>query len=359
MTVLTGLGALAALAATVVLAAWLFGRRRATAVARRLGLRPAAHRGLRVAALAAAIVLLGLAAAQPALTHSSHPRERRGVQALFVLDISRSMAASATASSRTRLDRAIDAATTLRAAIADVPSGVATLTDRVLPDLLPVGGTSSFDAVLQRSVGVEQPPPADSGVRATSFTALDDIATGNYFAPRTSRKLIVLLSDGESSPVDTADLARALSPARGYRLIAVRTWRGGESVYGPTGKPEAGYRPDPAGRVVLADVARAVGGRAYEEAQLRAAASELRAAVGRGPATAAAAAVESRTPLAPYLAALALLLLIVATVPSNVASALHWGAREEGEASADAAAARRRARSGNAARPGGNPQRQP
>jgi hypothetical protein len=225
------------------------------------------------------------------------------------------MAASATRTSPTRLDRAVAAAVRLRAAIADVPSGVATLTDRVLPDLDPVADVGSFDAVVQRAVGIESPPPAATDVRATSYTALDEIATGNYFAPRTARRVVVLLTDGESNPVDTEAIARAL---RGYRFVAVRFWHGGESVYDANGKTENAYRPDPLGRVVLAGVARALGGRAFEESDLAGATSYLRSAVGSGPTTVVQGAAPSRTPLAPWVAGLALLLLVPVFLPRGV-----------------------------------------
>jgi hypothetical protein len=351
MTVLTGLGALVAFACLLPLGARLLGRRRAAAVAARLGLRPAPRRAARTAAVAAAIVLLGLAAAQPALTHSSHARVRTGVQALFVLDTSRSMAAAATPTSPTRLDRAVDAATTLRAAIPDVPSGIATLTDRVLPDLLPVADPGSFDAVAERSVAIEQPPPSSTGVRATTYGALDELAVGNYFAPKTARKLVVLLTDGESGPIDPGEIAGNLDPADGYRFVALRLWRGGESVFGANGKPEAAYRPDPAGAVVLRDLARALGGHAYDEGSLGDAAAALRAAAGTGPTTAAPEATTRRTPLAPYLAGLALLLLLAAVVPwSTVGRRLHWFPRAEVKATP----ARRRSRGRRIARVGGD-----
>ena len=344
MSLLTAFGALTALACRLVGAAWAAGRRRTSAVALALGLRPPARpRLVQIAAATAAIALLGLAAAQPVLTHTSHPRERVGVQALFVLDTSRSMAASRTATSPTRLDRAVAAAQKLRAAIPAVPSGIATFTDRVLPDLLPVADAASFDAVAQRSIAIEQPPPADSGVRATSLTALGDIETGNYFGPETTRRVVVLLTDGESNPVDTSGLAQSL---HGLRVVPVRISGTGESVFDANGKPEAAYRPDPAGRVVFDEFAKALGTHVYDEAG---AATALRAAAGSGPTAPARVASTTRTPLAPYLAALAILVLLLAIVPrSAVERGLQWTLRGEGETfhRSDRARGRRRARLG-------------
>jgi hypothetical protein len=92
-------------------------------------------------------------------------------------------------------------------------------------------------------------------------------------------------------------------------------WRGDESVYDPDGKRESSYHPDPLGRVVLDDLARALGGRSFDEGQPGVAASALREAAGTGPTTATAAATPRRVPLAPYLAALALVLLMIAVTP--------------------------------------------
>ena len=311
MTFLTPLAALVGLAALLPLAAWVAGRRRADAVGRSLALPPSKGRGVvRAAAGAGAIVALALAAAQPALTHTARVRERSDAQALFVLDTSRSMAAASGPRAPTRLDRAVAGAVRLRAAIPEVPSGIATLTDRVLPDLLPVAGTSSFDLVARRGVGIESPPPAGSDVRATSFDALNDIASGNYCTPKATRRLVVLLTDGESNPVNTAELARTLG--KGYRFVAMRLWANDESVYDGNGKAESAYRPDPQGKAVLSGLADALGGRAFDESQLGSAVSYLRSAAGSGPTVATATSASTQTPLAPYLAALALVLLALA-----------------------------------------------
>ena len=316
MTFLTPLAALAALAALLPLAAALFGRGRVGAVRRALGLEPPATRsGLARPALAAAgIVLLGIAAAQPVLERRSSERVRKDVQALFVLDTSRSMAASATATSPTRLDRAIAAAVRLRASIPEVPSGIATLTDRVLPDLLPVADPSSFDGVARRAVAIESPPPRDQSVRATTYDALADIASGNYFDPSASRRIVVLLTDGESVPVDAGRLARSLPAAKGYRFVCVRFWGSGEAVYGSGGKPEAGYRPDASGAAILAGLAAANGGHSFPESRLGAASTALRSLAGQGPTALARGERRSTFALAPYLAAAALLLLLLAVV---------------------------------------------
>jgi hypothetical protein len=318
MTLLTPLGALAALAGLVPLAGALLGRGRADAVRRALRLPPPERRAdvLRPSLAAAGVALLGLAVAQPALTRTSSPRVRADVQAVFVLDTSRSMAASSSPTAPTRLDRAVSAAVRLREAIPEVESGVLTLTDRVLPDLLPVPDRQGFAAVVERAVRIESPPPRSSHVRATRYGALADIASGNVFAPTASRRLVVLLTDGESNPVQAGALARALPSSRGYRFAAIRFWRASESVYGLDGATEPAYRPDPGGRDVLRSLAAALGGRSFEETRAGATASYLRTLAGDGPTTHAARAERSRVPLAPYVALFGLLVLLVALAPS-------------------------------------------
>jgi von Willebrand factor type A domain len=312
MTFLTPFAALVGLAALLPLAAGAFGVARASAARRALGLAAPAHRAgvFEPTLAAAAIAVLGLAAAQPTLAHASEYRARTDVQTLFVLDTSRSMAASATPSLPTRLERALAAAARLRATIPEVAAGVATLTDRVVPNLVPVADADAFYAVLDRAVAIDSPPPRRTRVRSTTYAALANIATGNYFDRGAGRRIVVLLTDGESNPVDSGEIARALGRERGYRLLAVRFWRSGEAVFGSNRKREAAYRPDPAGRATVAGIAAATGGRAFEQDQLGAASGYLVHLAGRGPTRPAAAPEQSRTPLAPYVAVAALLLLV-------------------------------------------------
>ena len=43
----------------------------------------------------------------------------------------------------------------------DVPAGVGTLTDRALPNLLPIADAAAFDATVERAIGIERPPPQE------------------------------------------------------------------------------------------------------------------------------------------------------------------------------------------------------
>jgi hypothetical protein len=192
---------------------------------------------------------------------------------------------------------------------------VLTLTDRVLPDLLPVPDVAGFDGVVTRAVQIESPPPRETAPRATSYSALAQIASGNVFSPSATKRIVVLLSDGESQPVQTNDLARALS---GYRFVAVRFWNADESVYDANGKPESAYRPDPSSGATLADLAGALGGRSFAETDLHRASAYLRSLAGTGPTVPGAATERRRLPLAPYAALLALVAALAHVAPRGL-----------------------------------------
>jgi hypothetical protein len=310
LTLLTPLGAVVAAAVVLPLVAVLVAARRASTVRAALHLRAPRHgTDLRaLEALAGVFVLIGLAATQPALSHDTVQRVRKDSQALFALDTSRSMSAAARPGAKTRLARAKAAAASLRAAIPDVESGVATFTDRVLPDLFPVADIPSFDATLQRSVGIAEPPPSSVSVRATNFTALDAIPGSGFFATTAKRRAIVLLTDGESNPFDPGAIGRALTSTG---LVVVRFWNADESVFGPSGKPEPAYRPDPAAPAALDALAAATGGRAFGEGDLDAAAARLRGLVRTGPTAAVVGRTHRETALAPFVALAALAPLAV------------------------------------------------
>jgi von Willebrand factor type A domain len=302
MTFLTPLAALVALAAVAPALAFLLGGRRLAQVRTAVGLRARPLESPVTAAAAyAVVVILGVAAAQPAWKSESRQRVRTDVQALFVVDISQSMAASGRATGPTRLRRAIGAAEQLRRAIPQVACGVATLTDRVLPDLLPVADAAAFDATLTRSVAIEEPPPQSTDVRATSFGALATIPARDYFPPETSRKLVVLLTDGESAPYDAGEVRRAFANAN-VDVVGVRFWSADEQIFDARGRIDTAYRPDPRG----AELLRALGGATFDEGELGAASQTLRKDAGSGP-TKTTGRAEAIHPLGPWVALVALL----------------------------------------------------
>jgi hypothetical protein len=119
----------------------------------------------------------------------------------------------------------------------------------------------------------------------------------------------VLLTDGESEQFNGPEIGRGLA---GIRLLTVRFWSARESIYGTGGATDAAYRPDPAGAELLDELAVAMRGRAFDESRLGSAASALHRLAEAGPTIEAPTGRRHTTPLAPYVAALALLPLAYA-----------------------------------------------
>jgi hypothetical protein len=307
---LTPLGGLAALAAVAPLAGAVVAARRVRRARTLLGLAaaPSGRRLPRLLALAAVPALLGLAATQPAVRSATSARVRTDAQAFFVIDVSRSMRASKGPGAPTRFARAVKDAIALRAAIPTIPSGIATLTDRVLPSLLPNPDERVFDDTITHAVSLEQPPPASENVIATSLAALGALGTQNYFPPAAKRRLVVVLTDGESRAFDAGPVARALASGPGVRLVLVHVWATGEGVY-VGGRLEPGYREDPASQQALAALADASGGAWFGEQSLGSAIRAERADLGTGPTIAQGRSERVRT-LAPYLVLLSFLPLL-------------------------------------------------
>jgi hypothetical protein len=305
LTFLTPAGALLALVAIVPPAALALAALRAERGARLLGLAPGARRSLVLPAALAVCVCgaLAVAAAQPALRTTHRQTVRTQSQVFFVVDVSRSMVAATSLTAPTRLARARTVVARLRATVGDVPSGLAGLTDRVLPYLFPTVSTVAFDETLRRSVRIESPPPQQVSRNATSFGALVSLGRDGFFDRTARTRTCVLVSDGETSSYSTTDTARSL----GCRLIAVRVGGTNERVFGPDGSPEAGYAPDPAAGANMQQLAEAAGGRAFDARNLGPAGSALRRTAAVGPVRREAARATTRA-LAPYAAGLALLL---------------------------------------------------
>jgi hypothetical protein len=305
---LTPSAAVVAVAVLLPVAAFVLAERRVAVVRRTLTLQPP-RGGVDVAALTslvAVVLLLALAAAQPALSNTETQRVRTDAQVLFVVDVSQSMAAAGSRDGATRLDRARAAAIRLRSLVPGLSSGVATLTDRVLPNLLPVPDSAAFDATVNQTLAINQPPPRELNVRATNFGALSSIPASGYFDDSATHRAVVLLTDGESAFFEPAAVARALAVTPRTNFVAVQFWRRNESVYKASGRPDPNYRPDPASKTTLASLAAATNGQAFKEDDLGAAAASLRTMLGSGPTRPMG---QSRTtrPLGPYVALLALL----------------------------------------------------
>lgn len=301
MTFLTPLAGLVALLVAVPLAVMLLTERRVAEVRKALRLpEPRASKPLAAVALVVLAALLGLGAAQPAVDTTEERLARADAEIYVVLDTSRSMLAASAAGERTRFERAQRAAVDLRRELPEIPIGLASLTDRVLPHLLAGVNKTAFEATVRRAMGVDRPAPLQRANRvASTFDALRAIPTRNFFAPQATKRLVVYLTDGESRVFNPRRMRTAFR-TKSTGLFVVHFWERGERVFRADGSPESQYQADPASAEAVRTLAQAVGGRAFEEDELGEVVSAAREFVGEGEAK-PLGEDRSRTSLAPYL----------------------------------------------------------
>ena len=313
------LAGLAFLAVVLPLGAFWLVRRRAARVRRVLSLAPPPRRAgvLAVAAILALAALVGVAAAQPVLVGSEPRLVRDDAEAYFVFDITRSMLASAGPDEPNRLQRAREFARRVRAEVPDVPVGIASFTNRLVPHVFPTPSAALFGAGLDRALAIERPAPdRGEGALLTAFDALAPLQTHNFFSPQASRRVAVVLTDGESQPVSTETL-RALRASPPLELVLVRFWSERERIHRPRITFDAQYAPDPASSGTLATFAEAAGSRVYTEDDAAAVGRELRRFFGTGvPVVVGEEASEE--PLAAWVLAAGLLPLGYLLVRRNV-----------------------------------------
>jgi hypothetical protein len=276
-------GGLLVLLLLLPLVAFVRLRQRDAAVRAALRLPAASTRSL-AAPIAAAVIagaLLTVAATQPALVRTSTQPQRTDAEALCVIDISRSMLASLASGGPTRLERAKRIAIRVRAALPAVPVGIASVTDRVLPYVMPTSDERVFRSTLREAIAIDEPPPTNVYYdRATDLGALAVVPARRFFSATARKRLLVVLTDGESRVV-TASEAQALR-ARGFSAVFVHVWAANERVF-VTGRPERNYRPDPESSAALAALAQEANGTAFEETNVEEAAAAVRRAIGAGP----------------------------------------------------------------------------
>ena len=278
---LTPYAALVGLAAVVPLAVLAIAARRSARAAAIVQLEPGPARWLpAAAAIAVTAVVVALAAAQPVVQTESARYVRQDAETYFVLDTSRSMLAAASPAEETRFERAQRVARRLREQLGDVPAGVASLTDRVLPHLLPTAERAVFAATVERAVAVGRPPPVDRSTRSTSLGAVAALARHRFFSPRAERRLVIVVSDAESRRFPVDEAVRAFSDGR-YLLLLVHIWEEDERVWS-SGGPEP-YAPDPSAVDVTRRFLAAAGGRIFGESELSDAAAAARRFLGEGP----------------------------------------------------------------------------
>ena len=312
----------AAVGLVAALAIWsrVVARRRAAAASRSLGLAPAGRASfvLDVALLGLVGTLVALSAAQPVVSRSEATHGRDGAEVLVVFDVTRSMLARRAPSEPARLDRARELAKRVRASIPDTRVGVASLTDRVLPHLFPSLGSNSFVSVVNKAIGIERPPPDRRANKATAFSALGDIGRTAFFQRETARRVMVVVSDGETLPVDLEALRERLVEGR-VSTIFVQVWRGDEAVFDANGERDPAYKPDRTGGRTLRRVAGALEAPVLNEGDVEGITAAVRERIGTGTLVPQGRQVVSRQ-LAPHALAAAFLPLALILYRRNVSA---------------------------------------
>ena len=218
----------------------------------------------------------GAAGADP---HVEPAASRRDVQALFVLDTSRSMAASSTPTSPTRLDRAAAAAVRLRAAIPQVESGVAHA-HRPRASRSPPGGRPGGIRRSRPACGSHREPAAARHERAG-----DDLRRARRHPREQRLRAVGLAPDRDPAHRRREQSASrpATSPSGSHPARVTgssRSASGGRTSPSTTrtARRRRPTAPTPPGAATLRELASALGGRSFEESQVGAAAAYLRRA---------------------------------------------------------------------------------
>jgi len=310
---LTPRAALVGLAFVVPLVAVALRHRSAARVRATLGLRGpglATHLA-RPVALAALGLLVAASAAHPAVRDTVSTPVRSDAELYLTFDVSRSMLATAAPGKIVRLERARALGRAVHAALPGVPTGVATLTNRMMPLVFPTNDTRSVDAVIDHSLRIMQPPPvAYTTARESSLATLTLAADRSYFDPTARKRLLVVFGDLDSDYFSLTGTLRLLR-RHGIEPFLVRVARPGEQVFTASGRP---YAYVPASTVTVAAL-RLAGWHAYEEDEQARLISELRSSLGSGPVR-ASGLVKSQRDLAPVLALAALVLAAALVLPA-------------------------------------------
>ncbi len=181
--------------------------------------------------------------------------------------------------------------------MSDVPFGIASMTDRSLPLIMPTTDRTLFERTIRQSLAVDQPPPSQLYKdRATTFDALIPLVGSHFYTDGVQRRLLVVYTDGESAKISALfklTLQRRVTP------VFVHVWQSGERIYNK-GRADPRYFADPASSAALATVAKITGARVFPEGDTGAVVQAARKAVGRA-GTRTHIDAYARVALAPWL----------------------------------------------------------
>ncbi len=166
------------------------------------------------------------------------------------------MLARSEQTSPARIERAKSAAVEVREQLVGIKVGIGSLTDRVLPHLFPSANEDVFRATIEQSIGIDRPPPQERlSANGTTLEALGPVATRRFFSPTVEHRLLVVVTDGETRPLNEGAVAATLARPPGIETVFVHVWAPNERVF-VRGIAAPDYKPDPTSRASL-DVARA------------------------------------------------------------------------------------------------------
>lgn len=235
-------------------------------------------------ALALLPVLLGVAAAQPVVVHREALTERIDAQVFIVFDTSRSMSAQSGPSAPTRLERAEDEARQVIPQLGDIPVGLATMTDRVLPSLMPSTNTALVLRTLAESIGIDKPPPSQVyRDRATNLKILLPLSDVHLFAPAVRHPILVVFTDGESNPLPRGGIGVAIANQLNFPPLMVHVGEPSDRIY-VNGRIDLHYRPDLASISVIRQFAQDTHGRVFATGDASGLVAAIHSAAGTKPA---------------------------------------------------------------------------
>jgi hypothetical protein len=299
---LTPSGALIALAALIPLAAIGGSELRHRRIRWRLGARSQPLRARLPAAVGvvAAIGLLAAAAAQPVVHVSKPAITRIDAEIYMVFDNSRSMLARESPAVPSRFERAQQIAVTLRRSLPGVQVGVVSLTDRPVVHLFPTSDARVFEDTVMTAIEVQRPPASKPTETATDLSTLALLARDNYFRPSSTKRLAVILTDGESVPFDPAVIDEHLAEAS-VRFLGLRLWSPSERIWDAAGRLEP-YRPEAEATAALGRLPRLVGGEVFSENDGPAALAAMQELIGESATVLRGTEEDATRPLGPLVA---------------------------------------------------------
>lgn len=284
---LTPLAGLFALTAAIPLAALLLMEGRTRRLRQLFSLATPRRRELVAVAVALALLpaLVAVAATQPVVVHKQTLTERLDAQVMLVFDTSLSMSARANPHAPTRLARAKQEAKALIPQLGDIPVGAATMTDRVLPSLMPTTNVGVALRTVDQSIRINEPPPSlQYHGRATTLEALLPLTQDNLFPPGVKHPILVILTDGEEQALPPFSSLQSFAQQVSIPPLFVHVWSPTEHIYNH-GRIDPKYVTDPTSLSVLTQFAALTHGQVFSEGDVKGLLEGIRKEAGSKPAT--------------------------------------------------------------------------